>query len=134
MNSVGGFRWHRQTKESRKYKQLQLQGGKGGNKLSATVVAKLLCELGEFCPITSHTFTFLFLISSHCFLSDPAPAQQAVCPGRSVRQEEQETAAEAAEEHGRSRCRPGAPADPLREGVKSSEMMCSDLLVFVCKS
>lgn len=32
--SVGGFRGHRQTKESRKYQQLQLQGGKGGNYLT----------------------------------------------------------------------------------------------------
>lgn len=32
--SIGGFRGHRQTKESRKYQQLQLQGGEGGNCLT----------------------------------------------------------------------------------------------------
>lgn len=31
---VGQFRGHRQTKESRKHQQLQLQGGEGGNDLT----------------------------------------------------------------------------------------------------
>ena len=47
-----------------------------------------------------------------CF-SDPAASQQAVCPGGSFRQEEQEAAAETAEEHGGPQCGPGAAADPL---------------------
>lgn len=47
---------------------------------------------------------------------DPDPAQQAVRAGGRACEEEQETAAAPAPEHGRARRRAGAPADSLREG------------------
>lgn len=50
------------------------------------------------------------------FSGSPA-SQQAVCPGGKLREEEQEAAAEATEEHGSSQCGAGATADPLREGA-----------------
>lgn len=78
----------------------------------------------------SHIFCLFF---SHFSLSDPAASQPAVCPRRSDRQEEQETATEAAEEHGGSRCRPRAPADPLREGIKGFHLKMCFLYVIVDK-
>lgn len=80
------------------------------------VVKEVCVQGGSVLKASSHTPA-----SPHTHLCpppDPAEAQQAVCPRRPVRQEEQETAAEVAEEHGGPRRGSGAPTDPIREGIE----------------